>query len=177
MKHAFLFVAFISLILCSCQKPNSADPASASLSGAWRMIIAADNASGLTTSKPPSIQGNVDITFTPGIAARGTFTGLTPSNHIGESDYSTGPNQSLAVSNLFMTKIAETSWGAEFVNNIRSAERYTFDKSGKLIIVTTNKTLTFIKFWLTCRNTRHFHFHPGVALLRGVMLMEKIYEI
>ncbi|MEO8109471.1 MAG: hypothetical protein ABI594_05555 [Ginsengibacter sp.] len=146
MKQAFPFIVFISLILCSCQKPNHADPALASLSGTWRMIIAANNASGLTASKPVSIQGNVDITFTPGIATKGTFTGLTPSNHIGGSDYSTGSNQSLTVSNLFMTKIAETSWGAEFVNNIRSAERYSFDKSGRLIIVTTDKTLTFIKF-------------------------------
>lgn len=146
MKQAFLFIAVISLILFSCKKPNTADQALPSLSGAWRMIIAADNASGLTISKPPSIQGNVDITFIPGIATGGTFTGLTPSNQIGRSDYTTGPNQSLTISNLFMTKIYETSWGAEFVNNIRSAKRYSFDKSGRLFIVTTDKTLTFIKF-------------------------------
>ena len=145
MKYAFLFITFITLALFSCKKPNSADPAISSLNGTWRMIIAADNASGLATTKPSSIQGNVDITFTPDMATGGTFTGLTPSNQIGVSDYSTGPNHSLAVSNLFMTKLAETLWGAAFVNNIRSAERYSFDKSGRLIIVTTDKTLTFIK--------------------------------
>lgn len=145
MKHALLFIAFISLALFSCKKPNPADPAASSLNGTWRMIIGADNTSGFATTKPSSILGNIDITFTPGTAPNGTFTGLTPTNQIGESDYSTGPNQSLAVLNLFMTKAFETSWGAEFVTNIRSAERYSFDKGGRLIIVTTDKTLTFIK--------------------------------
>ncbi len=145
MKHAFLFIAFISLALFSCKKPNPADPAVTCLNGTWRMIIAADNTSGFATTKPSSIPGNIDITFTTGTAPNGTFTGLTPTNQIGESDYSTGPNQSLAVLNLFMTKAFETSWGAEFVTNILSAERYSFDKRGRLIIVTTDKTLTFIK--------------------------------
>ncbi len=145
MKHVFLFITFISLTLFSCKKPSYADPEISSLNGTWRMIIAADNASGLATTKPSSILGNVDITFTPDMATGGTFTGLTPSNQIGVSDYSTGPNHTLAVSNLFMTKLAETLWGAAFVNNIRSAKRYGFDKSGRLIIVTTDKTLTFIK--------------------------------
>jgi heat shock protein HslJ len=79
------------------------------------------------------------------IAQNGTFTGVTPTNQIWESSYSTGSNQSLAVSNVLMTKLAETSWGAEFINNIRDAERYSFDKSGRLIIITTDKTLTFIR--------------------------------
>ncbi len=145
MKHAFLFISFISLTLFSCTKPNPADQSPTSLSGTWRMIIAADNASASATTKPSSILGDVDITFKPGTSTNGTFTGLTPTNQIGESDYSTGANQSLAILNLFMTKAFETSWGAEFVTNILSAERYSFDKRGRLIIATANKTLTFIK--------------------------------
>ncbi len=109
------------------------------------MIIVKENASGFTTIKPSSIQGNVDITFTPTITINGTFMGNTPTNDIAQSDYSTGTNQSLTVSNLLMTKVVETSWGKEFVNNIRSSEEYSFDKSGRLNIKTTFKTLMFKK--------------------------------
>ena len=145
MKQTFLFIAIISLTLFSCKKPNSVDPIPTSLEGKWRMIIVKENASGFTTIKPSSIQGNVDITFTPTITTNGTFMGNTPTNDIAQSDYSTGTNQSLTVSNLLMTKVAETSWGKEFVDNIRSSEEYSFDKSGRLNIKTTFKTLTFKK--------------------------------
>jgi len=44
-----------------------------------------------------------------------------------------------------MTKVAETSWGILFVNNIRSSQEYSFEVGGLLNIKTTNKTLTFHK--------------------------------
>jgi len=44
-----------------------------------------------------------------------------------------------------MTKVAETSWGDEFVQNITVAQSYSFETDGKLNIHTVSKTLTFRK--------------------------------
>ena len=44
-----------------------------------------------------------------------------------------------------MTKVAETLWGNEFVNNIRTSQEYSFEIGGRLNIITTSKTLTFQK--------------------------------
>ena len=58
-----------------------------SLDGKWRMIIVKDNMSSLTTTKPSSIPGEVEITFTSTNATNGTFVGITPSNDILQNDY------------------------------------------------------------------------------------------
>ena len=62
-----------------------------------------------------------------------------------QNDYSIGANQSLSIPNLNMTKVMETTWGAEFVNNIRNSQEYSFEPGGRLTIKTINKTLTFKK--------------------------------
>jgi hypothetical protein len=145
MKQLFFLLTITGLALCSCKKTASADPVSASLEGKWRMMLVKENASGLTITKPASIQGDVDITFTSASTTNGIFTGNTPTNDIWQNEYSIGANQSLAIPNLSMTKVMETSWGAEFVDNIRSSQEYSFDMSGRLNIKTTSKTLTFKK--------------------------------
>jgi len=109
------------------------------------MIIVKENISGSSTTKPSSILGDVDITFTSINPTNGTFIGNTPSNDIEPNDYSVGPNQSLTIPNLSMTKVGETPWGNEFVDNIRSSQQYTFENCIRLNIKTTNKTLTFQK--------------------------------
>ncbi len=145
MKQIFFLVAIIGLTLFSCKKTDSCDPIPTSLDGKWRMIIVKENTTGSTTTKPSSIQGDVDITFTSTSATNGTFIGNTPSNEIQQNDYSIGTNQSLTIPNLSMTKVGETSWGKEFVDNIRSSQEYNFENCGRLNIKTTNKTLTFQK--------------------------------
>ena len=67
------------------------------------------------------------------------------SNSIMQNDYSIGANQSLSIPNLNMTKVMETTWGAEFVDNIRDAQQYSFEAGGRLQIKTINKTLIFKK--------------------------------
>ena len=143
MKQLLFLLATIASTLISCEKANSCNPMPVSLDGKWRMVIVKENSSGLTTIKPASIQGDVDITFTTINAAQGIFTGDTPTNSIMQNDYSIGANQSLSIPNLNMTKVMETAWGAEFVDNIRAAQEYSFDASGRLHIKTINKTLTF----------------------------------
>lgn len=145
MKQAIFLIAIIGVSLFSCKKTDSVDSIPTSLDGKWRMIIVKENISGLATTKPSTIQGDVDITFTFTSSTNGTFIGNTPTNDISQNDYTIGANQSIAIPNLSMTKVMETSWGNEFVENIRNSQAYSFEIGGKLNIKTTNKTLTFRK--------------------------------
>ena len=145
MKKILLLSAIISLTQIACKKSNTCDPASTSLEGKWKMIIVKDNSTGLTAYKPSSIQKDVVITFTATNPINGTFTGNTPTNEIGQNAYLIGINQGISIPGLSMTKVAETTWGSEFVDNIRSSTQYSFDTEGRLNIQTANKTLTFQK--------------------------------
>ena len=145
MKKLFLLFALISLTQVSCKKTDSVDLLPTSLDGQWRMVVVKENTSGFMITKPSSIRGDVDITFISESATNGTFIGNTPTNTIHKNDYSIGTNQSLIIPNLGMTKVGETTWGIEFVDNIRSAQKYSFENDGKLTIKTTKNTLTFRK--------------------------------
>lgn len=145
MKKIFLLIILFGLAQIGCNKPNKSDSVPTSLNGKWRMIIVKDNATGLITTKPSSIQSNVDITFISSSQTSGTFIGNTPTNDIWKNDYSIGENQTITIPVLAMTKVGETSWGNEFVNNIRSSKEYSFEIAGKLNIKTADKTLTFQK--------------------------------
>ncbi|MBS1600253.1 MAG: hypothetical protein JST75_18640 [Bacteroidetes bacterium] len=144
MKYK-LFCFAAALVFFACQKTNSAHNTSGSLQGNWRMVSVTENSSGTVTTKAPSIQGDVDLSFTAVNMMNGFFQGNTPTNDISPSDYSTGANQSLSIPALSMTKVGETSWGKEFVDNIRDAQAYSFETDGKLSIKTKSKTLTFVK--------------------------------
>jgi len=143
MKIA-LSIVILSVTLLACQKQATNNLATAStLSGNWKMIIVEDNQPGSAMTKPGSIQGDVIITFSSIAATPGTFYGHTPTNDISQSEYTIGANHLLTVLNLAMTKVAETSWGAEFVDNIRDAKSYSFEKNGNLDIKTAARTLVF----------------------------------
>ncbi|MBX3252708.1 MAG: hypothetical protein KF862_01100 [Chitinophagaceae bacterium] len=145
MKNFLLLITILSFTQIGCKKSSITDTVPRSLNGKWRMIIVKDNASGLTTTKPTSIQNDVDITFTSSDSTSGTFFGNTPTNEIEKSDFLIGANQTITIPALAMTKIAETAWGIEFVNNICSSQKYSFEFGGRLTITTTNNTLTFQK--------------------------------
>ena len=145
MKQLFVLSAIISMLTVSCKKPGSYDTGKTSLDGKWRMITVKENVSGVITGKPASIQGEVDIIFTTTNPAGGTFIGNTPTNDIWQNDFSTGANQAISIPVLSMTKVMETSWGNELVENIRSAETYSFENAGNLYIKTVSKTLIFRK--------------------------------
>lgn len=145
MKQLFILSAIISMLTVSCKKPGSCNSDKSSLDGKWRMVTVKENSSGASTAKPASIQGEVDITFTTTKPAGGIFFGNTPTNDIWQNDFSTGANQAISIPVLSMTKVMETSWGNEFVDNIRSAETYSVENAGKLHINTGSKTLIFRK--------------------------------
>jgi hypothetical protein len=144
MKQIF-FVLIIGFSLFSCAKPNNQCSSQASLDGKWRMVYVKENVSGSTLTKPATTQGEVDILFISTSSTGGTFTGYTPTNEIFQSDFYVAVGQALTIANLAMTKVAETSWGNEFVENIRDARSYSFDNAGQLNIKTVNKTLSFRK--------------------------------
>ncbi|WP_018611657.1 hypothetical protein [Segetibacter koreensis] len=145
MRRVLFFAVIIGLTQVACKKSNSSSPVPSALNGKWRMIVVKDNTSGLTTTKPSSIQNDVVITFTPTNSTTGTFIGNTPTNEIGRNEYSIGANQTISIPVLAMTKVGETSWGTLFVDHIRSSQQYTFEVGGILNIKTANKTLTFSK--------------------------------
>jgi len=144
MKQALFIIAFLTSTLFSCKR-DSLGSMPPSLDGKWRMTIVKDNVSGLTTTKPSSVQGDVDITFTSTSLTNGIFSGNTPTNDIWQNDYSIGNNMTLSIPNLAMTKVAETSWGREFVDHIRNSQKYSFEINGRLSIKTISKTITFKK--------------------------------
>jgi len=145
MKQFIFLIAVSGLTLFSCKKSGSFDQIPASLDGKWRMVMVTENVSGLTTTKPSAVQGDVDILFTSASSTNGSFTGNTPTNDIWQSQYSTGANQSMTIPCLAMTKVMETDWGNEFVNNIRNSREYSFEAGGILKIKTPEKTLSFRK--------------------------------
>jgi len=145
MKQTLFSIAMLTSLLLSCSKRDSVVSPLTSIEGKWRMTIVKDNVSGFTTINPSTFQGDVDITFTSTGLTSGIFSGNTPTNNIWQSDYSKGNNMTISIQNLNMTKVAETSWGSEFVDHIRSSREYSFESDGKLSIKTINKTLTYKK--------------------------------
>jgi hypothetical protein len=145
MKNILLFVTILGITQMGCKKSNLTDPRPTSLDGKWKMITVKDNATGLTTTKPTSIQRDVDITFTSTSSTTGTFIGNTPSNEIWQNDYIIGSNQSMSIPRLSMTKVGETPWGNTFLDNIRSSLKYSFESGGRLDIITISKTLIFYR--------------------------------
>jgi hypothetical protein len=152
MKRSLVLSVLLAVVFFSCRKP-AADHVPTSLAGTWKMVLVRDHASTAMQTKPSSIQGDVIITFVPGSDTTGTFFGNTPSNAFAglnlssnETGYTIGPNQSLSIPVLLMlSKVAETSWGEQFVKNITGAQHYSFEAGAKLNIRTTKKVLTFQK--------------------------------
>jgi hypothetical protein len=144
MKLSAFLMALIGLTLFSCNK-NISNTVPGSIEGSWQMIVVADITTNTTLTKPLSIQKDVVITFVPNSSTTGTFTGKTPSNDIWQNDYSLGVGRTISIPVLSMTKVGETTWGAQFVDNIRNAQQYSFENAEKLNITTTNKILTFKK--------------------------------
>jgi hypothetical protein len=152
MKRSILLVILPTVILFSCKKDvtDVSDNVPASIAGTWKMIVVKDNSTNATENKPASSEGDVLITFVPNSDTTGTLSGNTSRNIITgfgvfSNGYTLGRNGSLAIPCLSMTKVGETSWGKQFVDNIIEAQQYSFGPGAKLNIKTTKKILTFQK--------------------------------
>ncbi len=140
MKLPILLMSLIGLMLFSCKKTVCEN-----FAGTWKMIAVTDNTTNVSITKPSSIQKDVIITFVPNSTTTGSFSGKTPSNDIDQNPYTLGAKQAISIPVLSMTKVAETSWGSEFVDHIRGEQQYSFETGAKLKIRAINKTLTFQK--------------------------------
>ena len=134
----------MSFMMFSCKKDTS-NLISPSLDGTWKMILVKDNATSSLMTKPASLYGDVIITFVSIDVSKGAFNGNTPTNDLGPDKYLLGSNHAIFIPALNMTKVAETSWGLQFVANIRHAQQYSLVAGNLLNIITHNKTLTFQK--------------------------------
>ncbi len=143
-RFLFFLIPVICLAFFSCKK-DSSDVVCASLDGSWKMVLVKNDNTGTTMTKPASLFGDVVITFVSSDISRGIFNGNTPTNDLGPNVFSLGANNAINIPALGMTKVAETSWGSEFVTNIRDARRYSLDPGRLLIIVTDKRILTFQK--------------------------------
>ncbi len=143
MKRVLFIIGLVGFMQLSCKKTHCGNQEfTSSLDGKWRMITVIE-ASGNSISKPASLAKDVDITFSSSNTTGGTLYGVTPTNEISPSSFSTDVNRSLTITCLNMTKVQETSWGNKFVVNIVLAKQYTFFSGGELAIITTGKTLVF----------------------------------
>jgi hypothetical protein len=140
MKTFFFLLLLLPVL--SCDKTGCINN---SLDGKWKMIKVKDNTNASIIAKPAGIAGDVMITFITNSSSTGKLSGVTPTNEIYETGFSYSSSGAISIPNLPMTKVAETSWGKEFVDNIRSAEKYSFDMDHHLVINTTAKTLVFQK--------------------------------
>ena len=104
MKQILFLAVMLSLTQFGCKKSDCLESAPKSLNGKWRMITVKDNASGLTTTKSPLIQNNVDLIFTSSNLNSGTFIGNTPTNEIWKNSYSTGTNQTITIPRFINNK-------------------------------------------------------------------------
>ena len=145
MKLLMAFMLLALFTMNSCKKSDHCGSTPTSLAGTWKMVLVKDNTSGVETSKPSALNGDVIISFSPVNSTQGSMSGNSPSNQLGPNDYTLGPNQAISIPSLTMTKIAETSWGKQFVDNIRSADAYSFGACSRLVIKTASKDLHFEK--------------------------------
>lgn len=145
MKRPGLLAALLSLVLFSCSDKDIAlKTTTGSLEGNWRMSAVKNNATGLVHTKPGAITGDVDITFVTVNSARGFINGKTPTNTL-NGDYSITPEDNIAFGPLMASKVAETSWGLDFLYSVNTADTYSFEEDGRLRIHTEKKTLFFVR--------------------------------
>ena len=144
MRSYFFFVISL-LLLFACTKSKSSGPTPNSIEGKWVLKAVTDIATNTKTVKPTSLNGDVELVFISMSSDSGTFTGRTPINEIWENKYFISPNWQVQIPALSMTKVAESSWGNLFVNNICSSQTYRFLPDNLMEISTIQKRLLFEK--------------------------------
>jgi hypothetical protein len=143
-----LLVAIMALALFSCSRDADADLLTtnkATIEGSWRMVAVKDNSNGLIHTKPGGITGDVDITFVAVSDDKGFLNGKTPTNTLFAdcNGYTLGAEGKITIPCVAHTKVAETSWGIDFLYSITKSDNYSIEPGGKLSIHTEMKTLYF----------------------------------
>jgi hypothetical protein len=146
-RPGLLMAALFSLALFSCSRDADDDMLAnnTSIEGSWRMVAVKNNSTGLIHGKPGAITGDVDIMFVAVNATKGFINGKTPTNTIFRdgNEYTLGEAGRITIPCLAITKVAETSWGLDFVYSITKSDNYSIEPGGRLRIHTEEKTLYF----------------------------------
>jgi hypothetical protein len=143
MKRPGLLVSLLALVLFSCTDKDAAIPiTNDTLEGSWRMIAVKDHNTGLIHFKPGAITGDVDISIVAVNNERGFINGKTPTNTL-NGGYTVSNKNLINFGPMMASKVAETSWGLDFLYSVESADTYAFDLDGKLMLHTEKKTLFF----------------------------------
>ena len=74
-------------------------------------------------TKPSTISGDVDITFTFSSSVAGVINGVTPTNSL-SATYLVSSAGALSVPGVAATKVMETIWGKMFLDNITYSGLY-----------------------------------------------------
>jgi hypothetical protein len=143
-----LMAALFSLSLFSCSRDADDDMLAnnnTSIEGSWRMVAVKNNSTGFIHGKPRAITGDVDIMFLAVSPDKGFINGKTPTNTIfrNSNQYNLGEAGKISIPCLAITKVAETSWGLDFVYSITKSDNYSIEPGGRLRIHTAEKTLYF----------------------------------
>lgn len=143
-----ILVSIMALALFSCSRNADADllrTTSATLEGSWRMIAVKNNGTGFIHTKPGAVTGDVDVTFVAVSADKGFMNGKTPTNTLFAdcNFYTLGAEGKLSIPCVAHTKVAETSWGLDFLYSITKSDNYSIEPDGRLRIHTEEKTLYF----------------------------------
>lgn len=140
MKRITPVLLFISLALFACEKD---EVIYTHLDGLWKMDLVQDKATGNTSTKPPSISGEVMVSFLSVSQYSGLINGESPTNTL-TCHYQTSTGEAINISDLSMTEVVETSWGLQFIDHILSTHHYSLTENGKrLKIFTKDKVLFF----------------------------------
>ena len=145
MKRPGLLVSLLALVLFSCTDKDTAIPINNdTLEGNWRMVAVKNNSTGLIHTKPGAITGDVDLSIVAVNNERGFINGKTPTNTI-NGGYTVSNENLINFGPMMATKVAETSWGLDFLYSVESTDTYAFDLDGRLMLHTEKKTLFFVR--------------------------------
>src|SRR5687768_16663922 len=123
--------ALLTVVLFFSCTPELEPAAPQHIRSTWKMKYVMENRTGFLHTEPANSK-EVDISFIPINESEGHIYGHTPTNEIFGSWYVLPGPRLFTLKELKMTKMAETAWGALFVDNILAAETIHIDHTGLL---------------------------------------------
>lgn len=140
-----LSLLLIGFLFTGCKKDDNWNGSDSGLAGKWRLLSVTDKTTNITTTKPATVAGEIEISFSFSSPASGQMSGYTTSNAVGGA-YKVTRKKGLTIFDVFATYAVDTEWGYLFINSIDDSRTYSFDAEGRLHINTSsNKELVFMK--------------------------------
>jgi hypothetical protein len=138
---SLLFITVLTTVF-ACKKDRD-HSSIASLNGQWKMVQVKEKATGVITTKPSSLNGDVSVTFAAQTDSSGSITGHTPTNIL-SGGYTIYPGKGIHIPAVLASKVMETPWGSLFIDHVTTAQTYHVE-CNELRLNTANVTLFFQK--------------------------------